>query len=439
MKTRQLLFSSFGRETVWIFLFRITSTGMGFLATVLLARVLGADGYGVYSYALALVMLLSLPAQSGLPVLLMRETAKNSELGRYELVRGVWVWAGRAAGILSVGLLIVGGSIVVAISEFPLETRPLTTLWAFLLVPLIALGNLRGAALQGLDRIVEGQLPEYVLRPTLLVVLLGGLALLHDQMTSSQAMAMHVVAATVAFAVGAYLLWKRTPGEVRRSKPRFEARAWLASALPLALITGMMTVNGYADILILGLFEAPDQVGVYRVAVQFAALVSFGLQAVNMVVAPRFARLYAQKQMGRLQTIVTSSARLVLAISLALALLFVAFGESVLELVFGSAFGAAYVPLLILIGGHLVNSVAGSVGYLLNMTGHERDEARAVTVAAAVNIVLNFALIPQLGTVGAATATALSFALWRFWLWRLVRQRLDIDSLAFGTRKRGSN
>ena len=126
----------------------------------------------------------------------------------------------------------------------------------------------------------------------------------------------------------------------------------------------------------LGILKPLDQVGVYRVATRLALFASFGLQAVNMVVAPHFASLYAKREMDKLQRLVTRSAQIVLAFNLIITSLFILFGKIFLDLVFGKEITSAYVPLLILLIGQLVNSAAGSVGFLLNMTGHEKDTAQ---------------------------------------------------------------
>lgn len=431
MRTPRLLQFGFARESAWILAFRVTSLGAGLLVTILLTRALGASGYGIYSYAFAIVSLLSLPAQSGLPILLMRETAKNVATDRPDLVRGVWLWTGRAATAISMALLVGGVIVVLATSGGELDVRDWTLLLAFVLVPLLALGNLRGAALRGLERVLAGTMPEYLIRPIAFVIVLAVLAFTAGQYTPAEAMGIHVFAAALAFAVGAIMLWRRTPDDVRQAKPRYEARPWLLSALPLALITGMMTINGYADIIMLGIFEPDETVGIYRVAVQVSALVSLGMEAVNMVIAPRFASLYAKRDLSQLQRLASGSARVVLIASVGAGLAFLAVGRQLLDIVFGVEFVAAFVPTLILMAGGLVNSAAGSTGYLLNMTGHERDEAKVVTIAAILNLVLNLLLIPLLGAVGAAIATAVSYAVWRSWLWRYVRRRLGINSSAF--------
>jgi len=78
-----------------------------------------------------------------------------------------------------------------------------------------------------------------------------------------------------------------------------------------------------------------------------------------------------------------------------------------------------------------VNSAAGSVGMLLNMTRYERDTAKGLAVSAILNVVLNLLLIPLLGIIGAAIATAVSLITWKVLLWWVVRWRLGINSLAF--------
>jgi O-antigen/teichoic acid export membrane protein len=142
--------------------------------------------------------------------------------------------------------------------------------------------------------------------------------------------------------------------------------------------------------------------------------------------------LYAQGDMKKLQRLVTASARVILLINLLITVGFIIWGKSFLNLAFGSAFKTGYTPLMILLVGQLINSGAGSVGLLLNMSGHERETARGMTIAAIINVVLNLLLIPRLGINGSAVATSISLIIWNVLLWWAVRKKLGINSLAFG-------
>lgn len=425
------------REAGWSFGFKSVKTALNFLATVLLARVLGAKGYGIYAYAYAWMMMLSMPVQSGLPDLVVRETARGLAGHRPDRVKGAWIWSGGVVAVLSLIIVLGVGPFLIAWQGGLHTPQGQTMAWALALVPLMAQGNLLGGALRGLGEIVVGQLPEFVIRPGFFMLLLaGGVLGLARPFTASIAMVFQVVASLLAFLIGAWLLAQRTPPAVRHASPVVESRGWLVSSVIFALITGFAVVNNQIGTIILGILETPEKVGIFRVAAQVAMLAAFGLHAINMVVAPRFASLYAERRMDRLQQLATGSARIVLASSVLLTGIFLLIGRTFFQKIFGAEFNAAYAPLLILLAGQTVNAMAGSVGFLLNMTGHERDTAKGMGIAVVSNLMLNLVLIPRWEVEGAAAATAVSMALWNGLLWWSVRKRLGINSLAFAPKKK---
>ena len=83
-----------------------------------------------------------------------------------------------------------------------------------------------------------------------------------------------------------------------------------------------------------------------------------------------------------------------------------------LSTVFGTGYQPALPALCILVVGQTVNLACGSVGLILNMTGHERDAKTSWTISLTANVVLCVALIPWLGAVGAALASAVATILW---------------------------
>lgn len=423
------------RNGIGSLVLKVSDVLFSFLVTVTLARALGADGYGAYSYVYALVSLLAIPAQFGLPSLLVRETAKALARQEWGIIQGVWRWASRLTGILTVALIVGTGIVVLVWGDRFNQELLFTMYWGLALMPLIALGELRGAALRGLHRVVEGQIPEQALFPGLfLVFIVGAMFILPiGSVTPVTTMALQVLAAALAFAVGAWLLWRVTPVEVRHADAIYESRIWLASTLPLAFIGGMQVINRRTSIVILGIFLDSTQVGIFRVADQMALLISLGLQVVNLVVAPQFARLYAIGDKERLQKLVTASARVVFFLTLLAVVAFLMFGRPFLRIVFGEEFIPAYGPLAILAFGQLVNAATGSVAILLNMTGHERDTARGMTIAAVSNIILNLILVPLWGVSGAAVASAITLLAWNILLFLAVRRKLKINSMAFGS------
>jgi O-antigen/teichoic acid export membrane protein len=179
----------------------------------------------------------------------------------------------------------------------------------------------------------------------------------------------------------------------------------------------------------LGSMLGLETVGIYNVAVGGATLITFILVVVNMPLAPIVAELYTSGNRVRLQRVVTMSARVVLLGSLPIAIGLIFFGDWFL-LIFGKEFAVGFSALIILSVGEMVNASMGSVALLLNMTGNERDVAKGIGIAAALNIVLNAILIPIWGLIGAAVATTISMAIWNIFMAVLVYKKLGICSIA---------
>ena len=412
---------------------KAVSSLLALAVAILLARSLGAEGYGVYAFAFSLVSLLAVPAQLGLPQLLVREIAKYQYQQEWGLLRGLLRRANQLAIGVSLALAVIGAGTAWLLHSRAEPLQLETFLWALPLIPLIALGNIRGAALQGLKRVVQGQLPEMVLRPGFLL-LLAGAALFFGTLSPSSAMASHALAAGLAYAVGAVLLKRHLPTQATAAAPGYETHLWLLSMLPLSLLAGMNIINSQTDILMLGVFTTTEEVGIYRAATQGATLVIFFLTAVNMTIAPYMSQLYTAGKKEQLQRLATTSARAILLAAAPVAAAFVLFGEPIPRTFFGEEYAAGHVSLAILCIAQLVNAAAGSVGLLLNMSGHERDTARGVAVATVSNVILNLILIPRLGMTGAAIATAIALVIWNALLCRQVWVRIGIESTAIRFR-----
>lgn len=424
----ELIRSGIGSLTIK-FLFIVFNFG----TSVALARALGADGYGIYSYAIAIIFLLSVIAKFGLHNLIVRETAKYLAKKSWGYIQGVWRWSVTFSAILTIITLIGAGLyILVQKNSFSLQQREIM-IYGMALLPVMAMNSLFSGALRGLNRIIAGQMQEQVLLPGffLLLIFIGILFYPEKELSPSLAIELRVIAALLAFGIGIWLLWYYTPKAIRSAKPYYKGREWLASAIPFAFNNILTMINARIGIILLGIFMLPADVGIYRVAFQSAVLVVISLQAVNMVVAPQFARLYTLGEKARLQQLVTASATIVLLFTLPVALVFLLFGRQILLIVFGAEYIPAYTALFIMVLGQLVNASMGSVQFLLNMTGYEKDTARSLLIAVTSSILLNLILIPVWGVNGAALTTTLSLILWNVLLWRIVRKRLQINSLAF--------
>jgi O-antigen/teichoic acid export membrane protein len=91
---------------------------------------------------------------------------------------------------------------------------------------------------------------------------------------------------------------------------------------------------------------------------------------------------------------------------------------------FGDEFVVAGNLLAIMAIGQFINVATGSVGFLLNMSGHERDFRRVTMFAGPLTIILSYVFIVQWGVIGAAVATAVGLSLQNIGALFMVRKRL---------------
>lgn len=409
---------------------KMVNTLLNLGLSILMARILAPEGYGIYTFALSLVTLLAIPVQMGLYTLVLREVAKYSHAGRWDLLRGILRRSDQAVLLLS---LVIGLPTVVVVgwlARHGLTTQLATIAWALPLLLLVSLGRLREAALQGLRRVVQAQLPEALLRPGFLIVFLG-IASRTSGLTPQSTMALSCVAACLALSFGVIMLFRSLPTDCRSVPAGYDMPAWSHSLLPLSMLDGLSVIISQTDIFMLGLLSTKGEVGLYRVAFSGAALIIFLQTAVIAVLAPYIARLHSAGDKARLQRLLTKSSRLALLPALPVAGLLIVFGKPILGHVFGNSYQASHLAMAILCIGQLVNVATGSVHLILNMTGHERETLKGVVVAAIVNVVLDAAMIPFFGAVGAATASTVATIFVNLHLWRKVWLRLGLQSAAF--------
>jgi len=420
--------------TVGSSVLKVVNTLLIFGTSLLLARLLGAEEYGVYAYAISWASLLSVPAVMGLNTLLVREVAKYKALEDWGSLRGILRWSDRVVLLTSIGIAAIFSLIGWFLrGKFSLEVR--TAFWiAMGLVPLLSFLLLRQGGLQGLGHVVEAQVPQLFLLPVTFLVLTVGVYFAFG-LSGAVAVGLRLIAGLVAAIAAVFLLRKYLPEPVTGVPPFYRQREWLRSALPLLFVGAAGIINQRISTVMVGAMLGPEAAGIFDVALKGSSLVSFALMAVNMPLAPAVAELYAQGEKERLQRLVTKSARVALLGSLPVALVMILFGREVLS-IFGKDFIGGSSVLAILSAGQLINVAMGSVALLLNMTGYEEDTAKGVGVAALANAVLNAALIPLLGINGAAAASAVSMATWNILLAWWVYKKIGICSTALGSLRR---
>lgn len=179
----------------------------------------------------------------------------------------------------------------------------------------------------------------------------------------------------------------------------YGTRAQIGSILQLA--------NGRLDVVILQFFRPLSQVGYYVVAQTIAELViqlADAFQWSNMALVSRDEG--ADAEAGTSSLAIRHHALL----SGLAALANVAFGSIVILFAYGPAFHRALVPMIVLLPGVWLLGIGMVVQGDLGGRGRPGLGSTLVGVSAVVTVVLDFALIPPFGVIGAAIASVCAYA-----------------------------
>ncbi len=336
-----------------------------FALNVLIARLFGAAGTGVFSLAFTVMTIATVFGRMGMDTAL--------------LVAAPWL--------------------AVTVFHKPDLATPIH--WMALAVAPMTLSTLLAAMLQALKRIFASTLVSAVVVPTVAV---GVLWVLGRMQGPTGAIWAYTAGGAVS-AGAAWWWWKRVTPQIALVQPEFDTRALLRSSLPLLWVASMSMAMNWIATFALGVWGSTADVGIFNAASRVTFLVSFVLIAVNTISAPKFAALYEARQLSVLASTARASERLMVLLAAPVLLVFLVLPRPIMG-VFGPEFRSGALQLAILAIAQAANVMTGSVGYLLMMSGHERQVRDSNTIAAITCLIGAVTLVPIWAGVGAAIAVA---------------------------------
>lgn len=398
--TRQFLRSS-GIMTVLY----AGSTGLSFLAGIILARLLGAGGYGVYALALTTATLVGMLTEFGLPVLLMREVGAARSTGNWGSVRGLLNWSDRA--ILGLSIFLIAATLV-GYALFGAEGSSdylASLLWSVLLIPFVALGKLRSFALLALDRVAASQFPVMILRPALFLAVCAALYWSLGDLTPSMAMAAQVAGAAIASGVMFLLYRNGRPPELKQAAPVHAVGTWLSAAVPMGMTEGLRLLQGQLGLLLAGALAGTAHAGLYRVADAIVMVTAVVGSVAGTAATPMFSRLWKAGDRAGIERVALLAALAMTGGAFLLGLPIAIAGDRIIPWVFGDEFAGSSPVFLILWAGLTLNSTLGLSLALANMIGRHVLATQSFVLIAIVNTIAATLLVPRYGAIGAAISS----------------------------------
>lgn len=416
------------RHSAVFFLGTLFTAAAGYLFKIYVARVLGAGALGVYALGMTLVGFFGLFNGLGLPQTAVRFVAAYSATQQYQRLHA---FLRHAVGLLAVANVALAGALIL-VGPWLARTlyhSPELVHYLPLFAGLLVLGGFAafmGQVLAGYkDVALRTLIANFIGSPLNIIVgvilLAGGMGLRG-----------YVLAQVASGAFVLFLLfaaaWRLTPSAARHfpsNAPKVESEVlWFSAAV---FGVGFLEfLLGQADKVMLGIFLDVRQVGIYAVAASLAGFVPVALQSVNQIFSPTIADLHARGEHALLGRIFQTLTKWIIGLTLPLAFVMIVYSKPLMRL-FGPAFEAGWIVLILGTLGQLVNAGVGSVGYLLLMSGNQRRLIRVQTTMAVFMVALTMALVRPFGLTGVALAAALTNALTNYLCLREVRAALQLS------------
>jgi O-antigen/teichoic acid export membrane protein len=402
------------RGSALLVLGRVVALVLGMATQVLIVRALTKTDFGAFAYALALAGAARVLLSLGQGRLLSRFMATYEEERDYPRMFGAMFLAVgtiAATSVVFVGGLFLFSDALIGSAMHGDDTAVKLVLILAFLSPMEALDQVFVSLFAVFSKPTAIFFRKHLLAPGLRLVVVLLLVLTGASVTF---LAVGYVLAGLA---GLVLYVCLLTGELRKRgllkelKPRqiiIPFRAVFEFSIPLitgelALLT--MTVGG---VVILGIFHSAEEVANFRAVFSSARLNTAITASFATLFLPVIARFFARGDIDGLRRSYWHTAAFVAVFTFPIFTLTGPLAPATTVTLFGERYAGSATVLSILAVGYYVNVMLGFNAYALQVCGRIRYLVGVNAFMALLNIGLCFALAPEFGAVGVATANCVA-------------------------------
>ena len=386
---------------------KLSAAFIAFGLTALVTRNMPNDEAGLFLLGFSLLAVLSVFFRLGLDNVVLRFLSAHGTdaFAQEKLNRGIlWIVT------LSVPATIVGmfSSELIATYIFNKPAFGPVLFWILPALPAMAIFFLLSQAFQAQHRVVVTTIFQNLGISSIFIMGFGYVWYEQPQILSSVTAAQIYSFAAVIILFLAIVTWFGQ-SDMNFNITGYKDPELYHASTNLWVASNMTLITVWAGVLIAGAMVPAPELAQLSAAQRTATLTSFVLMVVNMVVAPRYARMWKLGDLVGIKRLAKWSTRGMVVLVTPVILTMVLMPKTVMSM-FGEGYEQASLLLTIMAVGQFINVATGSVGYLLNMSGHEKDYRRVTLFIGPLTIVAAFVFTNLWGVVGAAIATALGVA-----------------------------
>lgn len=388
--------SVIAKNTFFILLSKFIDPLISLLLVISIARLMGVNGLGQYSFIKATFTIFLVISTLGLEQLITRDVAKNKETAASYLVN---------LGVLNIVfslVMAVGMSLFVYFSHYPATVVTASIIMSSALIA-ASFSNSIHAVFGAFERfefnaiLISGENIVRVIVAVIALLLGGGLVTVILIITATR---------FLGSMVGLLLIHKKiTPLKWNFDFPFLWRQI---KAVPtFSLISIFSVIYWRLDVIMLSKFCGMTEVGIYSAAFRIMEIIKAIPLSVKQALFPVKARKFSSDKTD-LSGVANQSIKYLTIILLPVAVIITFSANKLMLLLYGHQFHDGAVVLQILIWTIVPYGIAMMLANVLVTSGNQRIDLWANIFGVTINFILNFILIPRMGVIGASLATVVS-------------------------------
>lgn len=404
------------KNTFWMTLSQFSGRLLRAIVVIYAARVLGAESWGAFSYALGVAAFLTIFSDIGIGGLITRELSRHPELTSKYLA---------TAFFIKLVLLTAGIFILISAAPFLTDSKEVLTLFPLIAI-LTAFDGLRDLANSLARGSEKFEIEAWVnIFTNFAVVVLGFLFLYFYPSSRSLAFA-YVLGSAAGFGAIVYSMRQYFKGIVSNFS-RSLVKPILTSAWPFGLmgLMGAMMIN--TDLIMIGFMRSIQDVGFYSAGQKPIQLLYIlpGLIAVPLF--PVMSRSKDNKEL--FSQVFKKGLRFVITAAIPISLTGIFLAKEIITFLYGKEYEPAIQVMRVLSITILTSFPAAIIGNAIFAADRKKEMLYYTALGALGNFFFNLALIPSFGIIGSAWSTVITQVISNTYAWSKVRTHLDISLL----------
>lgn len=410
----KLIFSSF--------ILRISNVVLIAGCTLFLAKIMNQNEFGTFTLVLSYVGVCIIPLQAGLPIINIRTISKKKN----KLISKDLICFSIKTIIKYFTFLLVLKLLLALLGFDPISSYQYQF---FFLAASMALLSIFSSYMQGLNLIIKSQLFEQILRPLIFLCFISIIYFSYFEDISNIQYKTYLFLYILSFVISAFfaLIYLVATKQIDMTPTSTtEKKNWGKTLLPLSFLAGLQVLLNQLDIIFLGNIVNNAAVASYKIATQFAIVITLISTIIGTILAPQINRLYFNDPETLKHTIYKSNWVNFIS-GIFIIILFTFFAKDIITYLLGDSYKDSSQYLLILCFGYFISSLFGPISTITNMLSLEKFNLISAIISVCCNVLMLLILVPEFGNYGAALSTAVSLVVWKALLTYLTREKIHIS------------